>query len=466
MKKRKDTRWKWISIIACTTIFLNGCAGMNVVETNHQILLSHSTSESDSSAGGKRMEALEPEKVNYQPDDFDRWNQLMDENRISEPFREALGQFAYQSGSQILSAADGNINYSPLSLYYAVALAGCGAEGETAARILDVLRMENQDQLAEQCRKLYQWVYYYGQREKAEHERYGMGEYESTIRLGNSLWVSDQMKLKEDYQKLAASDFFAASYPVDFTGPEAAEQIGDWISGQTNGVLKPALQLDHGTMMAIVNTLYFYGGWHEPFQTAQTADDTFTKADGTTVTVPFMNRVECMGRFRKGEGYTVSALYTNNNCSMVFLLPEPGRDVEEFLDSLDIMDTTPGENEISWQNGEVTWKIPKFSFGSSMRLVDLLKSMGLEKMFQPEQAEFGKISETPLFVSDVIQETHIGIDEEGVEGAAYTMMAMAAGASMRENEQKADMILDRPFLYGIQDHTTGAWLFLGVCRDP
>ena len=64
----------------------------------------------------------------------------------------------------------------------------------------------------------------------------------------------------------------------------------------------------------------------------------------------------------------------------------------------------------------------------------------------------------------MLQETHIGIDEEGVEGAAYTMIAMA-GAAFTEPEQQAEMILDKPFLFGVQD-MNGAWLFLGVCKDP
>ena len=107
--------------------------------------------------------------------------------------------------------------------------------------------------------------------------------------------------------------------------------------------------------------------------------------------------------------------------------------------------------------------MPKFAFGSSMELEETLQAMGMQRMFG-EQAQFGKIADQPLWVSQVLQEAHIGIDEEGVEGAAYTMMAMAGSAFM-EPELEADMILDRPFLFGVQDRN-GAWLFLGVCRDP
>lgn len=434
-----------MAVIACASVSLVGWAG-----------------------GGKKadMEAETPKAVNYKADDYEKWNELLEENRISDSFEEALGQFAFQSGSKVLSAEGGNVNYSPLSLYYALAIAGCGAEGETAAQITESLGGVDQSQLADQCRKLFQWIAYEGQRQKAEYEQYGEGKYESSMQLGNSLWVSDQLELKEDYRKLAAAQFFASSYQVDFTKPGTGEQIAGWISKQTNGVLQPALQMDRDTMMAIINTLYFYGGWRTPFAAGRTADDSFTKADGSTVTVPFMNRVEAMGSFRRGDGYTVSALHTNNNCSMVFVLPDRGRSVEEILDIPEKLQEALDRGSEQWQSGEVTWKVPKFSFGSSMKLAELLKSMGVENMFLPMKAEFGRISDMPLYVSDVIQETHIGIDEEGVEGAAYTMIMIAAGAAMAEEKPKADMILDRPFLYGIQDDMTGAWLFLGVCRNP
>ena len=63
----------------------------------------------------------------------------MQENQISDSFQKALEQFAFQSASRVLEESHGNVNYSPLSLYYALAMAGCGAEGGTAAQIMDSL---------------------------------------------------------------------------------------------------------------------------------------------------------------------------------------------------------------------------------------------------------------------------------------------------------------------------------------
>ena len=409
------------------------------------------------------MEAKEPEPVSLAVDDYEGWGRLLEENEISTAFAEGLKDFAYRSGSQVLKRETGNGAYSPLSVYYALALAGCGAEGETAEEILQALQVPDQEELAEQCRKLYQQYHYREQRTREEYAEYGAGDHESCIRIGNSLWISRDLTVKKAYQELAAQAFFAPSYRVDFTQEETGERIGRWIAGQTEGVLDPQIQSDPETLLAIVDTLYFYGGWQAPFSSSRTKEDVFHREDGTQVRCPYMDQIDEMGEFYKGEGYTVSYLGTDNDCRMLFLLPDEGYKLQEFLADPDRLENALEIKDADWTSGKVVWKVPKFSFGSSMQLEAPLQAMGLERMFD-ERAQFGRIADQPLWVSQVLQETHIGIDEEGVEGAAYTMMAMA-GAAFMEPEQQAEMILDKPFLFGVQDRN-GAWLFLGVCRDP
>lgn len=413
---------------------------------------------------GTTREAKEPERAELSPEDYEGWNQLLDENRISGEFTKGLDLFAYKSGSAVLKNTQENGNYSPLSLYYTLALAGCGARGETAAQILENVGMEDKEDLAEQCGRLYRQYVYQSQREKEQMEHYGMEGYKSAICLGNSLWISDQLPVEEKYQEMAAEKFYASSYGVDFSDPETGKRMGEWIAHKTKGVLAPQITTDSGTLLTILNTLYFYGGWREPFSQEMTQEDSFTREDGGRITVPYLNRTELTGEFQKREGGTLSYLSTDNNCRMVFLLPDEGRTVGEFLESPQKLRASMELTDEDWKIGKVIWKVPKFSFGSSYPLKDTLIAMGMERMFDSE-AELGDISTEPLRVSHVIQETHIGIDEQGVEGAAYTMMAVAGGA-MTEREETAEMILDRPFLYGIWDDSHGLWLFLGVCRDP
>ena len=45
-------------------------------------------------------------------------------------------------------------------------------------------------------------------------------------------------------------------------------------------------------------------------------------------------------------------------------------------------------------------------------------------------------------------------------------MLAVCGAGMPQDKEVAEMICDRPFIYGIRDGHSGAWLFIGVCQNP
>ena len=71
------------------------------------------------------------------------------------------------------------------------------------------------------------------------------------------------------------------------------------------------------------------------------------------------------------------------------------------------------------------------------------------------------ISHEVCWIDSVIQEAHIGIDENGIEAASFTQMDWA-GAALPSG--RAEMILDRPFLYVVQEK--GCPLFIGICENP
>jgi serpin B len=80
------------------------------------------------------------------------------------------------------------------------------------------------------------------------------------------------------------------------------------------------------------------------------------------------------------------------------------------------------------------------------------------------EADFsGMTKEERLFISDVIHEAYIAVDEEGTEAAAATAVVMRATA-MPMNP--VELTIDRPFLFAIRDRETGALLFLGRVTDP
>jgi serine protease inhibitor len=71
-----------------------------------------------------------------------------------------------------------------------------------------------------------------------------------------------------------------------------------------------------------------------------------------------------------------------------------------------------------------------------------------------------------FFVSELIQQSYLTVDENGSEAAAATEVQMEATAMRRQRLKPFNLVLDRPFLFAIVDDESGQLLFAGVLCDP
>ena len=284
------------------------------------------------------------------------------------------------------------------------------------------------------------------------------------LKIANSVWLDNDMdgdpvSFKDAFLKGAAENFYASCHSVDFSDERTGKAMARWVSDNTNGKLSPEIDTDPDQILAILNTVYYCDQWIDRFNRDQTAEDTFYLSNGGEVKVDFMNKTFPSSVFSKGEGFTRSSLALKNAGRMSFILPDDGISPYELLASPERMrEVFEGGETLS---GEVVWKIPKFSFGSRLELTDVLKNLGVISAFLPD-ADFSGITDHMAFITDVRQETHIAIDEDGVEASAFTRIDYAGSALP---ESRADMILDRPFIYYITG-PDGSLLFVGVCENP
>jgi serine protease inhibitor len=93
-----------------------------------------------------------------------------------------------------------------------------------------------------------------------------------------------------------------------------------------------------------------------------------------------------------------------------------------------------------------------------------MKALGLTDALDPGTADFTPLREEGenLFISSAEHAATVEIDENGVTGAAYTMMAYGEGALLVEEE--IDFVLDRPFLFVVTG-MDGSVLFSGIVRN-
>ena len=377
-------------------------------------------------------------------DDFEARQKLVEENPVKDRFVKSVNTFSYDTMQVLFKNQTENFNYSPLSRYYALALAGTGADGETQEQMLDLMGVSSAKELSVQCGNLYRILY-------TDNEI-------SKLKIANSLWLDDDAAIKDEFVSNAAEDFYASVFPVDFADGNAGTLMSKWISENTNGTIQPNLETKTDQILSIINTIYFCDEWTSRFDKDKTQDDLF-HAVGNDVTVAFMNQTFGSSGFAKGENFTRSSLNLKGNGQMVFILPNEGVSVSQLISHSDSMETLFEEGES--YSGEVVWKIPKFRFDTEMDVIDSLEALGITKAFDSD-ADFSNITDGMACISSIIQQTHIAIDENGVEASAFTQIDYY-GAMLPKD--RAEMILDRPFLYGITA-PNGTLLFVGVCNDP
>lgn len=367
-----------------------------------------------------------------------------------ERLTAVLAEFSAESGEALLLGQE-NLCYAPVSLYYALALAGTGAAGETQQEIYALLGCSDAETLSDDLETLYRALY--------------RDEKHCKVYLANSVWMREGVAFYEGYTDNAAKRFYAECYTMNFDAPKAGRTISDWVSDKTKGLLKPEVTLKPETIAVLLNAVYFKANWIDEFQKKYTEQAAFTRADGSDVLCDFMQDGRS-GRAVAAEGYCLAAIPFDGGFEMFFLLPDEGESIDGLVMSRDLAELL---DESAAEYRMVEWRVPKFTVQSQLDLVPVLRKLGVEQAFSDTAADFSAMCDVqqlggPAYIGAVEQGVSFSIDEEGAEAAAYTEIAVGAG-SPAPPEETIVMDLNRPFLYGVRDDQ-GTILFLGRCDDP
>ena len=364
----------------------------------------------------------------------------------------------YEDFMAVLSAAvidgQGNKNLSPLSVYLALAMTAEGARGATQAELLALLGEES----AEDLRKSVEEIL----------DRLPAAGDTGELALANSFWLGEQdgtVTFHEAYLKTLSDVYDAEAYTVRFGDPAVGERIAAWIRKKTRDKIQPsedATSFDADTIAVLINTLYLKDGWRAPFNEELTEKGVFHESTDRTRQVMYMRRKDANATIVRGDGYLRYAMPLNELGNMVFVLPDEGVSLNSLLGGADrIEGLLSGGDEVS---ADVDLMVPKFGFQDRTDLEMILMSLGVRTCFTGG-ADFSGMTDTPAHISRALQESFIGVDENGVTAAAYTLIALVKGAAIPVEREKIDFHLTRPFLYAIES-TDGTVLFIGTVTAP
>jgi serpin B len=381
------------------------------------------------------------------------------ERVVSEEERsvvKANNGFAYDLYGKYKSD-EGNIFFSPYSIENALAMTYEGAIGKTAEEMLSVLGFPGNENVR---RTGFQSI----------NNEMNKKDKSYNLSTANALWAQKDYSFRADYFSTTSNYYGGKVTNLDFAGDteNSRQTINRWVEEQTNNKIKdliPAGGVDAMTRLVLTNAIYFKGNWLIQFNKNNTKERDFRVSPDRTVKAKMMNLAGEKAVFNYGETDKLQILelpYDGKELSMILLLPR-GDDIKSFEDSLS------AENLASWENSmeekQVDVFLPSFKFETKYNMAKTLKEMGMPTAFSQAADFSGMTGKKDLFISEVIHQAYVDVNEEGTEAAAATAVIMSNTAIM-EPPKIPVFNADHPFIFLIQDKASGNILFMGRVSDP
>ena len=385
-----------------------------------------------------------------------------------------------------------NAVFSPTSIALALAMARAGAKGETATQMDAVLHTIGWDALGAGLNSLDQAL---ASRDATWQD--SESQHQLALRIANAAYAQQGWNIEQPYLDAIAAAFGAGLRLVDFlTNTEAARKaINAWVRDQTAGKIPELLgqgTVDPSTLLVLVNAIYLkaeWAPWGVLFFKEDTRSAPFTRLGGTQVAVPTMHTLSLglgpLLPYASGSGWQATELLYQGAdgttpLAMTLILPDDLAAFEQRLTASQLTRVTaalaaqrdpalvpcpdhPGGQCYPYR---ISLFLPRFAIETRANLVPALTALGMSLAFSASGADFSGIHPPGgLFISMVLHQADIDVNEQGTEAAAATAVGMTGGPGSGA-AKTVTLRFDHPFLYFVRDVETGAVLFMGQVTDP
>lgn len=368
-----------------------------------------------------------------------------DNNGFTLNFLKTVNE-ADQSGKSFI--------YSPLSITYVLGMVNDAATGTTEQELEQTLGFHEGGIQAvnDYCKKLIDGL------PKVDNK--------VTLDIANAIFLNKDYKLKKQFQQDMQTYYDAKAEALDFSSSKTLSHINDWCNKKTNGMIPSILDEVKPDMVSyLLNAIYFKADWTTKFDKKNTKEESFTTEKGNTK-LPLMHQNVRIQYVNNGLFSAVMIPYGNSYWNMTVLLPEEGKTADDVINDI----AANGINKSDFRAYEVDLKLPRFEtssdtdqLGVEKGLIGLMQKMGIHLAFDENFAEIPNMCEGRfLYIAMMRQKAKIKVNEEGSEAAAVTVAGMANCTSVGPMEYpKATFHANRPFVYVIQEASSGVILFVG-----
>lgn len=371
-------------------------------------------------------------------------------------FREVTAEYGLTSPRGCIPPADydqktatGNNILSPISIIYALGMLNNGAAGETQQQINKVLGFADTgtEGINTFCQKMLVKALY--------------SDPDTKLNIANNIYFNSSLgySLNPAFTQLAKEYYEAEPELRDFHDGKTMNVINQWCSDHTERMIEKVLDEDSfrpNAVSYLLNAIYFKGDWRSKFEETDTQEEAFTLSNNQQRQVPMMHQRSSFPYMEDDLCQCVKLAYGNGTYAMTVFLPREGVKIADVLETL----TATSWMQLNARMDETTvdLKIPRFNVETDIDLIGIMSRLGMPKAFT-ELAEFPNFCDGNTFIGLMKQSAKIKVNESGTQAAAVTVIEITESAMPAE--EVVSFCATRPFLYVINDQTTGAILFIG-----
>lgn len=282
------------------------------------------------------------------------------------------------------------------------------------------------------------------------------------LQIANSIWYREGYNVMQDFLDTNQNYYDGEIVEADFGDPATLDAINDWCAEKTNDKILNVLdQIPDGAVMYLINAIYFKGNWKFEFDPEETQERTFYDLDGnSTMLVDMMKQQAEFNYYQHDKFQAIELPYGDEKYSMIVMMP----DVGEFADFQDILNY---DNFQQWTSGmemtDMIVELPKFKVEYKTLLNDPLKALGMNRAFGAG-ADFSNLVEGGgPYISRVIHQTFLEVNEAGSEAAAVTVVEVIESSTIQGPNYFS---VTRPFYLIIREVENNSILFTGKIMQP
>ena len=363
-----------------------------------------------------------------------------------------LNDFSVRLFQQLnASAEDKSMVVSPLGTAFVLGMLNEGASGQTGNEIVAALGLTGKDKGT--LNQLFaQYI-----------SAIPAADAEVAVAFANNVSVNNRYSLKNSYQAAVERNYDASVFSLDFATPSATSVVNNWCSQHTAGLIPSIVEeLSPDDVLCLLNAIYFKARWTTPFNKQSSHGMPFYSAQGERI-LKMMSRTATMQYAEQKDLQALRLPLAKGVYAMTIVLPSANLGLDAFVRSL----TAQQLNSLAFSDEQVEAAIPIFTTSVETDLAKQLKGLGVNRLFNTEAELTGMVSSpSPLYVSKMKQNTRIGIDEDGCEGAAVSIAELTLGADFDNTSKPKQFMATSPFVYYISEVQSGTILFIGqFCGD-